>query len=544
MFWWTGARILWIVAVMAYDVSFSPHPDARTVLAPAVVAFLTDLHDGFDGRRADLLAERARRQVRFDGGERPNFLTETATVRSSDWMVAAAPKGLVDRRVEITGPVERKLMVNALNSGARVFMADLEDATSPTWENMMDGHVNLIDAVRGSIEVTTPGRTYRLGGDPATLVVRPRGWHLVERHFRVNGVAMSASLFDVGLYLFHNGVESLARGGGPYLYLPKLEGHLEARLWNDVFCFIEDALGLGRGAIRVTVLIETITAAFEMDEILYELRDHICGLNAGRWDYIFSIAKRFHTDLAFVLPDRAAVTMTTPFMRAYSELLVKTCHRRGAHAIGGMAAFIPNRRKPEVTDAAVEKVAEDKRREAGDGFDGTWVAHPDLVATAAAEFDAVLGEQGNQLERHRPDVHVDATQLLAVTCPPGSVTRAGLETNISVGLRYLIAWLSGTGAAAIDDLMEDAATAEISRAQVWQWVHHKVRLADGTLVTAELVRDLLDRIAARLAVASAAGDATGDAASLVADARTIFESVALDTTFVPFLTLPAYELLP
>lgn len=495
------------------------------------------LHRHFEGRRRELLAARASRQERFDGGERPDFLAETAWVRSRRWSVPEAPKPLADRRVEITGPVERKMMINALNSGARVFMADLEDANSPTWENVVVGQVNLADAVRGTIEVVTPDKTYRLAEETATLVVRPRGWHLPERHFEVDGEPISASLFDFGLYVFHNGRESLSRGFGPYFYLPKLEGHLEARLWNDVFVASEDALGLDRGSIRATVLIETITAAFEMDEILYELRHHVCGLNAGRWDYIFSVAKRFHADPAFVLPDRASVSMTTPFMRAYTELLVRTCHRRHAHAIGGMAAFIPNRRKPEVTESALAKVAEDKRREATDGFDGTWVAHPDLVATARAEFDAVLGDRPNQLEVERDDVHVGAARLLDVSCPPGGVTRAGLDTNISVGLRYLVAWLSGTGAAAIDDLMEDAATAEISRAQIWQWVHHHVTLADGTPVSDALVRELLGAAADTLV-------AGGADAEVVANARTVFEQVALGSQFLPFLTLPAYELLP
>jgi malate synthase len=452
-------------------------------------------------------------------------------------VVPEAPKALADRRVEITGPAERKMMINALNSGAKVFMADFEDATSPTWDNLIAGQVNLQDAVRGSIELVTPEKAYRLAAETATLVVRPRGWHLPEKHFRVEGQPISASLLDFGLYVFHNGRESLSRGFGPYFYLPKLESHLEARLWDDVMFAAEDALGLDRGSIRATVLIETITAAFEMDEILYELRDHICGLNAGRWDYIFSVAKRFHSDPAFVLPDRALVTMTSPFMRAYSELLVKTCHRRGAHAIGGMAAFIPNRRKPEVTAAALAKVAEDKRREAGDGFDGTWVAHPDLVATALAEFDPVLGGRPNQLERQRPEVHASPSQLLDVSRPADGITRAGLDTNISVGLRYVASWLAGTGAAAIDDLMEDAATAEISRAQVWQWVHHQVTLADGTPVTATFVRQLLDEAVATLT-------ADGADAHLLGQARSVFEQVALADDFPAFLTLPAYDLLP
>jgi malate synthase len=519
------------------DVEFTPHPDAERVLTPKAVQFVTALQRQFQARRTALLAARRDRQARFDAGERPDFLAETEEVRNGCWTVPEAPKPLADRRVEITGPVERKMMINALNSGAKVFMADFEDANSPTWDNVIAGQLNLQDAVRGTIELVTAEKTYRLAEETATLLVRPRGWHLPEKHFRVDGEPVSASLFDFGLYVFHNGRESLSRGFGPYFYLPKLEGHLEARLWNDVMIAAEDALGLDRGSIRATVLIETITAAFEMDEILYELRDHICGLNAGRWDYIFSVAKRFHIDPAFVLPDRSLVTMTSPFMRAYTELLVKTCHQRGAHAIGGMAAFIPNRRKPEVTEAALAKVADDKRREAGDGFDGTWVAHPDLVATALAEFDAVLGDRPNQLERQRPEVHVGPSRLLEVGRPPDGITRGGLNTNVSVGLRYLVSWLSGTGAAAIDDLMEDAATAEISRAQVWQWVHHQMNLSDGTPVTAAFVRQLLDEVEVDLVQGGLDGE-------LVNQARSVFEQVALADDFPTFLTLPAYELLP
>ncbi len=523
--------------------AITSHADVEQVLTPLAVAFLVDLHDRFDGRRRQLLDARAERQARFDGGERPDFLSETAAVRSGHWQVPEAPKALADRRVEITGPVERKMMINALNSGAKAFMADLEDASSPTWHNVITGQVNLRDAVRRTISISTEdggGKEYRLADETATLLVRPRGWHLPERHFLIDGEPISASLFDFGLYVFHNGRESLSRGEGPYYYLPKLEGHLEARLWNDVMLASEDALGLDRGSIRATVLIETITAAFEMDEILYELRDHITGLNAGRWDYIFSVAKRFNQDPSFVLPDRSQVTMTTPFMRAYTELLVKTCHARGAHAIGGMSAFIPNSRKPEVTEAALAKVTEDKRREAGDGFDGTWVAHPGMVDAAKAQFDAVLGDAPNQLERQRPDVNVGAARLLTVEAPEGSITHAGLDTNISVGIRYLASWLSGVGAAGIDDLMEDAATAEISRAQVWQWVHHGRSLEDGTPVTAALVRSLLDAQLDRLA--RSGGPMTDPA--LLAKARQVFEQVALADEFTAFLTLPAYDLLP
>jgi malate synthase len=524
------------------DVTFEPHPDAATVLSPAAVAFVADLETRFGPMRTALLDARSERQARFDAGERPTFLAETESVRLCGWQVPEAPKLLLDRRVEITGPVEAKMMINALNSGAKVFMADLEDANSPTWANVVTGQANLQRAVRGTLEVETPERTYRLRrqAELATLMVRPRGWHLEEKHFLVDGKAVSASLFDFGLYVFHNGRESLSAGFGPYFYLPKLESHLEARLWNDVMSYTEDILGFERGSIRATVLIETITAAFEMDEILYELRSHICGLNAGRWDYIFSVAKKFHADPNFVLPDRSLVTMTTPFLRAYTELLVKTCHRRGAHAIGGMSAFIPNRRKPDVTKAALAKVAEDKRREASDGFDGTWVAHPDLVATAQAEFDAVLGEEPNQLDRQRPEVAVGPGRLLNVDRPRDGITMDGLRTNIDVGLRYLAAWLSGTGAAAIHDLMEDAATAEISRAQVWQWVHHKVTLAGEAheSVTRDLVRTLLDSTVEQLEAE------TLFPSDVIATARALFEEVSLSEDFPPFLTLPAYQHLP
>jgi malate synthase len=523
------------------DVRFAPHARAEQILTPEAIDFLVGLHRRFDGRRRELLQQRVERQARFDAGERPDFLAETETVRAGGWTVPEAPKALTDRRVEITGPVERKMMINALNSGAKVFMADFEDANSPMWENVIEGQVNLKDAVRRTLELTTGEKSYTLKNEDelATLVVRPRGWHLTEKHFTIGDERISASLFDFGLYLFHNGRESLDRGFGPYYYLPKLESHLEARLWNDVIAYAEETLGLQVGDVRVTVLIETITAAFEMDEILYELRDHITGLNAGRWDYIFSIAKRFHTDPEFVLPDRSSVTMTTSFMRGYTELLVKTCHQRGAHAIGGMSAFIPNRRKPEVTEAALAKVTDDKKREAGDGFDGTWVAHPDLVPVAQAEFDAVLGDQPNQLDRQRPDVQVGPGRLLTVERPRDSITMPGLRTNIDVGLRYLASWLSGTGAAAIHDLMEDAATAEISRAQVWQWVHHNICFQDPhKCVTPELVRELLDETQKDL---ESDGTFSSD---ILRQAREVFEQVSLADEFVTFLTLPAYELLP
>jgi malate synthase len=461
----------------------------------------------------ELLAARVERQARLDSGERPDFLPETREVREAEWRVRPAPADLQDRRVEITGPVDRKMMINALNSGAKVFMADFEDANSPTWQNNVDGQVNLLDANRGTIALDTGEKRYELGDDPAVLVVRPRGWHLPEKHVLVDGEPISGSLFDFGLYVFHNRER-------PWFYIPKLENHREARLWNHVFDWAEDELGLDRGSIKATVLIETVLAAFEMEEILYELREHIVGLNAGRWDYLFSLIKRFRTRPDFVLPDRAQLTMTTPFMRAYTELLVKTCHRRGAHAMGGMAAFIPSRRDPEVNATALAKVRDDKVREAGDGFDGTWVAHPDLVPVATEEFDRVLGDAPNQLERQRDDVEVGASDLLDLRVEGGEITDDGLRTNVSVGVRYLESWLRGVGAAAIDNLMEDAATAEISRSQIWQWVRHGH-------VAPERVREVLD-------------EELPDGGRF-AEARQLFEQVALADEFVEFLTLPAYE---
>ena len=486
------------------------------VLTPDARAFLTDLQREFGDARDELLAARAARLERLAGGELPDFLTGSPAAQAGDWRIAPFPDEIADRRVEITGPVDRKMVINALNSGARVFMADFEDANSPTWENCIQGQRNLTDALERTIELVTPDKEYRLGDSPAVLFVRPRGWHLVERHFEVDGAPMSGSLFDFGLYFLRNHGRN-----GRYLYLPKLESHLEARLWNDVFCWAQDRLGVPRGTIKATVLIETILAAFEMDEILYELRDHSAGLNAGRWDYIFSVIKKLGRRPEFVLPDRAAVTMAVPFMRAYCELLVKTCHRRGAHAMGGMAAFIPSRRDPEVNAVALARVREDKEREASQGFDGTWVAHPDLVPVAQEAFDAVLGARPNQIDRLRDDVNVTADDLLAVSSTPGEITPAGLRNNVSVGIRYLHAWLEGAGAVAIDNLMEDAATAEISRSQIWQWLHHgKVSLDDVQRVIAEEADHLgpgYDR------------------------ARALFDAVATQGEYVEFLTLPAYE---
>ncbi len=511
------------------------------ILTGESAAFVAELHRRFDGRRRDLLAARAERQRQIEAGQLPDFLAGTREVRDASWRTAAPPGDLLDRRVEITGPVERKMVINALNSGARVFMADFEDANSPTWANNLDGHVNLIDAIEGTIQFTNPdGREYRLGDRPAYLLVRPRGWHLNEKHLLVDGAPVSGGLFDFGLYVFHNVRRRLDRGLGTYFYLPKLESHLEARLWNDVFTFAEDALGAPRGTLRATVLIETILAAFEMDEILYELRDHSIGLNAGRWDYIFSVIKKFRNRPDMVLPDRAQVTMTVPFMRAYTELLVRTCHRRGTFAMGGMAAFIPSRKDPEVNRVALENVRADKVREASDGFDGTWVAHPDLVATATECFDAVLGDRPNQLERLREEVQVRGSQLVDVAIPGSTITEAGLRTDVSVGIQYLESWLRGNGAAAINNLMEDAATAEISRSQVWQWVRNGARLADGRVVDRDLVRRTGDEELARLRAAY--GEELYGRGRFE-DARRVFDQVALSTDFVEFLTLPAYELI-
>jgi malate synthase len=495
------------------------------VLAPEAVAFVHDLERRFGPRRRELLDARAERQERLDAGELPAFLPETRELRESEWAIEPVPSQLLDRRVEITGPTDRKMVINALNSGARMFMADFEDANSPTRRNMLEGQANLTDAIDGTIELETPDKTYRLNEEVATLLVRPRGWHLEERQLELDGARVSASLFDFGLYLFRN------RDRRPYLYLPKLESHLEARLWNDVFALTEDALELPRGTIRATVLIETVLAAFEMDEILWELREHAAGLNAGRWDYMFSVIKKFRDRPEFVLPDRNSVSMTAPFMRAYTELLVKTCHRRGAHAMGGMAAFIPSRKDAELNERALAKVRDDKQREAGDGFDGTWVAHPDLVPVALEEFGAVLGERPNQLERRRDEVEVRPADLLNVAATPGDITEEGLRNDVTVGIQYLSAWLRGSGAVAIDNLMEDAATAEIARSQVWQWVRH------GHF-TREQVREVIDEELARLRAEF--GDEVFQR-SRADEARELFEEVALGEDLAEFLTIPAYE---
>jgi len=531
-----------MAAVKNVEVKARVSDRAAGVLSQEALEFVAGLQREFGARRLELLHAREERQKRIEAGEMPAFLSSTEKVREdASWKVAPVPRDLQDRRVEITGPTDKKMLINALNSGARVFMADFEDANSPTWSNMLEGQANLTDAIERRIEFTSPeGKEYRLNEKVAVLLVRPRGWHLDERHVEVDGKPMSGGLFDFGLYFFHNAKRLLDKGSGPYFYLPKLESHFEARLWNDVFNHAQDTLGVPRGTIRATVLIETILAAFEMEEILYELRTHSSGLNAGRWDYIFSVIKKFRDRPDFVLPDRGQVTMTVPFMRAYTELLVKTCHRRGAHAMGGMAAFIPSRRDAEVNRVALAKVKEDKDREAGDGFDGTWVAHPDLVPTATEAFDRVLGSRPNQLEKQRPDVSVRAEQLLDVKATGGSITEDGVRMNVSVGIQYIESWLRGTGAAAINNLMEDVATAEISRSQVWQWVRHSSRLADGQSVTPDLVREIADDEMAK--IRQRLGDDLWSKGRFE-QARKAFEEVALAKDFPAFLTLVAQKYL-
>ncbi|MEV7230351.1 malate synthase A [Polymorphospora sp. NPDC051019] len=506
------------------------------VLTPHALEFLVALDREFAARRVALLDTRRARRARYASGQLPDFLPETAAIRADPtWRVAPPAPGLVDRRVEITGPTDRKMTINALNSGAKVWLADFEDATAPTWHNVVNGQLNLIDALDRRIDFTSPqGKRYALSDDPATIVVRPRGWHLVEKHIVIDGRPVSASLVDFGLYLFHCARRQLDAGRGPYFYLPKLETHREARLWNDIFVFAQRYLGIPQGTIRATTLIETITAAFEMEEILYELREHSAGLNAGRWDYIFSVIKNFGQWPDYVLPDRVDVTMTVPFMRAYTELLVRTCHKRGAHAIGGMAAFIPSR-DPAVNEVALGKVRADKEREAGDGFDGSWVAHPGLVPVCREVFDAVLADRPNQLDRLRDDVFVTAADLLAVDKTPGQVSLAGVRSNIAVALRYFDAWIAGTGAVAIFDLMEDAATAEIARCQVWQWQAHGTPLADGGVVTADLVRSLVAEESAKLARGRSGADRERALA-----AATVFDQNALAEDLPAFFTTDAY----
>ncbi|MDQ0736518.1 malate synthase A [Arthrobacter agilis] len=521
-----------------------PFPAAGTILTPKALTFIEQLHQKFANQREERLTDRALRRQHVSETGRLDFLPETRAVRDDTWSVAAAPPQLQDRRVEMTGPATpAKMAINALNSGAKVWLADLEDASTPTWHNVVDAQLNLLQAARGELSYTSPeGKEYALRTDAplAVVVARPRGWHLPEKNISVDGQAAIGALVDFGLHFFHNARQLLGNGSGPYYYLPKLESHLEARLWNDVFVFAQDYVGIPQGTIRATVLIETIPAAFEMDEILYELRDHASGLNAGRWDYLFSIVKYFRdggTD--FVLPDRATVSMTAPFMRAYTELLVQTCHRRGAFAMGGMAAVIPNRREPAVTEEAFNKVRADKTREANDGFDGSWVAHPDLVPICREVFDSVLGAKPNQVDRQRTDVSVSAEDLLDVGSADGSVTEAGLRSNLYVAMAYVAVWLSGNGAVAIHNLMEDAATAEISRSQVWQQIRNQVTLADtGRTVTAELVQRLLEEESQALRAEVSAElfeKYYVPAQALVAD-------ICLSETYTDFLTLPAYEL--
>jgi malate synthase len=511
---------------MMLDIAAPPRPETADVLSDDALAFVAELHRRFEPTRRELLQARAERAGRLAAGERPDFLDDTRTIRESAWKIEPVPAPLRDRRVEITGPTDRKMLINAMNSGARVFMADFEDANAPTWANMIGGQANLVEAIEGTIELETPEKTYRLNDDVATLCVRPRGWHLPERHVRgPGGEPVAGALVDFGLYAFHNARRLVERGSGPYLYLPKLQSHHEARLWADIFRLSEDVLDLERGTFRATVLIETILAAFEMDEILYELREHAAGLNAGRWDYIFSAIKSFPEDPEAVLPNRDQVTMTVPFMRAYTELLVATCHRRGAHAIGGMAAFIPSRKDPEASERAIAKVREDKQREARDGYDGSWVAHPDLVPVVMEVFDDALGDRPNQLDRQREDVSASADQLLDFRIPDGNITEEGVRSNVAVGLRYLAAWLGGLGAVAIFNLMEDAATAEISRSQIWQWIHHgRVERDDVAAILAQEAREL-------------------EGTPHIDEAVQLFERVALGGQLEEFLTLPAYELL-
>lgn len=512
------------------------------ILTPEARAYLGELHARFAARRRTLLAARAERQAALLAGGTLDFLPETREIRDGGWTVAPPRADYTDRRTEITGPTDRKLVINALNSGAKGFMADFEDANSPTWHNQVSGHANLVDAIEGTITYTSSdGRAYALGAETATLLVRPRGWHLDEKHLDFgDGEPFSGALMDFGLFAFHGAPRLHARGQGAYLYLPKLEHHLEARLWNDVLTFGEEALGLPAGTFRATVLIETLPAAFQMDEILFELREHSYGLNAGRWDYIFSMIKSFRERPDFVLPDRNDVKMTVPFMSSYAQLLVKTCHARGAFAMGGMAALIPSRTDPAANQRAIDAVRADKEREAGLGFDGTWVAHPDVVGVALDAFGSVLGDRPNQIDRRRDDVEVSAADLLDAKSTPGAITEAGLRSDISVGFQYISFWLGGRGAAGINNLMEDAATAEISRSQIWQWIRHGATLDDGRTVTRELVRTMLDEELAR--IRAEVGEATW-AAGRPDETRAIFEQVSLGDDFPAFLTLPAYALL-
>ncbi len=521
------------------EISSEITPEFAEILTPEAMNFVATLARAFEGRREELLAKREQRQAELDAGKKPDFLPETAHIRQGTWTVAPIPADLQDRRVEITGPVERKMVINALNSGAKMFMADFEDSHAPTWDATIQGQINLRDAIEGTITFSSPeGKAYKLNDKIATLLVRPRGWHLNEKHVHIDGKPVSGGIFDFGLYFFHNAKRLLAKGSGPYFYLPKLESHLEARLWNDIFVLAQRELSIPNGTIRATVLIETILATFEMDEILYELRDHSAGLNCGRWDYIFSAIKKFHQDPNYILPDRSQVTMTVPFMRSYSLLLIQTCHRRNIHAMGGMAAQIPIKNDPKANEEALARVRADKHREATDGHDGTWVAHPGLVSIAMEEFDAVM-KGPNQIDRKREDVHVKAAELIAV--PQGTITEAGLRNNISVSLQYMESWLRGNGCVPIFNLMEDAATTEIARSQIWQWLHNpKGVLDDGRKVDTNLFHQLtteeLDKIKTSIGEQQYANRRFQTAAELI-------DKIITDDSFVEFLTLPAYQYL-
>ncbi|WP_064196466.1 MULTISPECIES: malate synthase A [Emticicia] len=521
------------------DILGEVKPAYETILTPEAIDFIIGLHKRFNWRREDLLTQRQERQHRIDAGEMPNFLESTKQIRESEWQINPIPQDLQNRRVEITGPVDRRMIINALNSGAKVFMADFEDANSPTWDNCIEGQLNLRAAIRREIDfIAENGRTYSLNEKTAVLKVRPRGWHLLEKHLEVEGEPISASIFDFGLYFFHNAKQLIENGSGPYFYLPKLESHLEARLWDDIFVAAQETLGIPIGTIKVTVLIETILAAFEMDEIIYELRRHLAGLNAGRWDYIFSVIKKFRNHAEFILPDRADVTMRVPFMRAYTQLLVKTCHRRGAHAIGGMAAFIPNRRDEKVNTLAFERVTADKELEVNNGFDGTWVAHPDLVPVAMEAFNKKLGEKSHQKEILREDVRVTADDLLDVRIDNATITENGLRTNINVGILYIDSWLRGIGAAAIHNLMEDAATAEISRAQIWQWLKHRVKTQEGDIIEPNYYHQLLVEEVEKIKKLAENGQIPEGKYKKSAE---LFNTLVMKRQFSEFLTLGAYK---
>ena len=528
---------------LAEDVRFNVDvtPQVKAVLPENALAFLTKLHRNFNEKRKSLLKQRQEKQRLIDQGKFPTFLSSTQDIRNdSSWKIAPTPPDLQKRYVEITGPVERKMMINAFNSGANVFMADFEDSLSPTWKNIIEGQQNLIDATHGKLSFTSPeGKDYTLNANPAVLMVRPRGWHLYEKHLFIDGEPVSASLFDFAIFFFHNAKSWISKGSAPYFYLPKIQSHLEAKLWNDVFCFSQDELNIPRGTIRATVLIETIWAAFEMEEILYELREHSAGLNAGRWDYIFSIIKTFSNHQEVLLPDRSQITMTVPFMQAYTSLLIKTCHKRGAHAMGGMAAFIPSRKDKKINEEALKKVREDKERESSEGFDGTWVAHPDLVSLAKEIFGNALQGKPHQKERFREDVHVEEKNLLNFKVPGGKITEQGFRQNIDVSIQYIESWLRGVGAVALYNLMEDAATAEISRAQIWEWLHRSNAILDtGTKITVDFYRKVLQEEMEKLRALSGEKSFT---AGKFEQARQLFDKIVTQRNFIEFLTLEAYK---